>query len=64
MVKSRPSPSEFRRDLDVATELPVATTNSEPAIRFSSPMPWVLAIVLSVAIWMVIGWSVWRLIYG
>jgi hypothetical protein len=64
MVKSRSAPSEFRQDLVATAELPVTTTNSEQAIRFSSPMPWVLAIILSVAIWAVIGWSLWRLIYG
>jgi hypothetical protein len=64
MVKSRSSPSEFRQDVDATVELPVAPARSDQPLRFSSPKPWLLAIVLSVAIWMVIGWLLWRLIYG
>jgi hypothetical protein len=64
MVKSRSSPSEFRQDVDATAELPAATTSPGHAIQFSSPMPWVLAIVLSVAIWAVMGWLLWRFIYG
>jgi hypothetical protein len=64
MVKSRSSPSEFRQDVDAQAELPVTIASSDQPLRFSSPMPWLLAIVLSVAIWMVIGWFVWRVIYG
>jgi hypothetical protein len=65
MVKSRFSPSEFRQDVDAPVELPAATTDpGQQVIQFSSPMPWVLAIVLSVALWAVLGWVIWRFIHG
>jgi hypothetical protein len=64
MAKSRPSPAEFRQDVDARAELPAATTDPGQVIQFSSPMPWVLAIVLSVAIWAVMGWLLWRYIHG
>jgi hypothetical protein len=32
-------------------------------IRYSSPRPWILAIVLSLALWATLGWSAWRLFH-
>jgi hypothetical protein len=54
----------YPQDVDVPAKVPVASSNSGQTMRFSSPMPWILAIVLSLAIWAVIGWSVWRYIHG
>ena len=33
-----------------------------PALKYSSPWPWVLAIVISGAMWVGIGWLIWKLI--
>jgi hypothetical protein len=43
--------------------LSIGTIETSEVIRFSSPMPWVLAIVLSVAIWAVMGWSIWWFVH-
>jgi len=40
----------------------VETFNASKVIHYSSPWPWVLAIVLSVALWALLGWFLWRLI--
>ena len=47
-------------DAEVPPKAPVASTSVGPTMRFSSPMPWVLAILLSVVLWAMIGWSIWR----
>jgi hypothetical protein len=33
-----------------------------PALRYSSPWPWVLALMISCAMWATIGWLVWNFI--
>jgi hypothetical protein len=56
---------KYPHDVDAPSdEQPVVRASSGRAMRFSSPMPWILAIVLSVAIWALIGWSVWRFTHG
>jgi len=35
------------------------TANPNKVIRFSSPWPWILAIVLSLALWAMLGWLIW-----
>jgi hypothetical protein len=32
-----------------------------PPLRYSSPWPWVRAIIISCMLWAGIGWVVWRL---
>ena len=54
----------YPQDVDVPSNVPVASSRAGHTIRFSSPMPWILAIVLSLAIWAAIGWSVWRYMHG
>jgi hypothetical protein len=29
-------------------------------LRYSSPLPWIVAIVLSSALWAMLGWLIWR----
>jgi hypothetical protein len=53
---------KYPHDVDTPSKSPIANTNSGRDIQFSSPMPWVLAIVLSVTIWAAIGWCFWRFI--
>ncbi len=33
-----------------------------PALRYSSPKPWLLAIAISSAMWVGIGWAIWSVI--
>jgi hypothetical protein len=33
-----------------------------PALRYSSPLPWALAIVIGAGLWAGIGWLVWRFV--
>jgi hypothetical protein len=61
-VKSHFSPVSFSADANTRTNLPAASNDSGHAIRFSSQFPWILAIVLSVAIWVVLGVSILQLI--
>jgi hypothetical protein len=45
------------------TNLPVMTAESGRAIiRYSSPTPWGVAIVLSVGLWTILLLSIWRLV--
>jgi len=37
-------------------------TVSGPALRYSSPWPWVLALAISSTMWVGIGWLVWTLV--
>jgi hypothetical protein len=55
---------EIPQALGAPSKLAVTTTSPGHEIRFSSPMPWITAIVLSVAIWAVIGWFFSRLFHG
>jgi hypothetical protein len=62
--KPESSVLESPQAVDAPSKLVVTTTSPGRDIEFSSPMPWVMAIGLSVAIWALIGWSLWRFIYG
>jgi hypothetical protein len=55
---------KFSEDVNAKPKLPGVVTEPSRAIAFSSPMPWLLAIVLSLGIWAVLGWSVWRFVDG
>jgi hypothetical protein len=33
-------------------------------LRYSSPAPWILAIVVSLLLWAIIAWGVWRLFFA
>ena len=44
------------------TTVPAVSPDSGHARRFSFPFPGILAIVLSVAIWVILGVSIWQLI--
>lgn len=33
-----------------------------PVLRFSSPWPWVFALAISCAMWVGIGWVIWKII--
>jgi hypothetical protein len=61
-VKSQFLPDSFSADTNTRTNLPAMSHDSGHAMRFSSPFPWILAIVLSVGIWVVLGVSIWQLI--
>ena len=37
------------------------TANPNKVIRFSSPKPWILATVLSLGLWAMLGWLIWWL---
>jgi hypothetical protein len=41
--------------------LEIETTNPSGLIRYSSPKPWILAIVLSLGLWAMLGWFLWWL---
>lgn len=43
------------------TTVPV-TTEAGLAVRYSSAMPWIAAIVLSVGLWTALGLAIWRLL--
>ena len=43
--------------------LKVETANPNKVIRFSSPKPWILATVLSLGLWAMLGWIIWRLFH-
>jgi hypothetical protein len=64
MTKLGLSRLKLPQDVDAPTELPGGMTGLGRDIAFSSPMPWLLAMALSVAIWVVLGWSVWRFVHG
>jgi hypothetical protein len=36
-----------------------AKTPNGPALRYSSPWPWVLALALSITIWLAAAWLFW-----
>jgi len=40
----------------------VTTVVSSPALRYSSALPWVLALTISSTMWVGIGWLVWTLV--
>jgi hypothetical protein len=61
-VKSHFSPGTFSADTNTRKTVPVVSLDSGQAIRFSFPFPWILAIVLSVGIWVILGVSLWQLI--
>jgi hypothetical protein len=64
MAKLGVSRLKFPEDVDAPLKSPGVVTQPGHAIAFSSPMPWLLAIVLSVAMWAALGWSVWRFVHG
>jgi len=39
-----------------------ASARYGPALKYSSPRPWVLALVVSSAMWAGIGWLVWKFV--
>ncbi len=39
------------------------TVNPNKVIRYSSLKPWILAIVLSLGLWAVLGWFLWWLFH-
>ena len=39
------------------------TVNPNKVIRFSSLKPWILAIVLSLGLWAMLGWFLWWLFH-
>jgi hypothetical protein len=55
---------KYPQDVDAPSKAPVGSTSSDRELRFSSPMPWILAIALSIALWAVIGWLIWRFLHG
>ena len=55
MMKSHFSPA----DTDSRKNVPFAVRGTGRAVRFSSPLPWVLAIMLSGGLWAGLGLSLW-----
>lgn len=41
----------------------VETVNPNRITRYSSPMPWIVAIILSLALWATLGWFLWWLFH-
>jgi hypothetical protein len=63
MVKSYFSPELFSvDDLDIQNDLPATPGDDSRTIRFSPPLPWILAIAVSVGIWAALGISIWRIL--
>jgi len=46
---------------DYSPGQPVEMIGPREGLRYSSPWPWVLATVLSLALWAMFGWYLWRL---
>jgi len=44
-------------------EVEAETVNPNKVIRFSSVKPWILAIVLSLGLWAMLGWFLWWLFH-
>ena len=40
---------------------PVEMIDPGEGLRYSSPWPWILATALSLVLWAMFGWSLWRL---
>ena len=49
-------------DADAPIKVPAVSTSAGRTMRFSSPMPWIVAVVPSLTIWGMIGWMIWRLL--
>jgi hypothetical protein len=45
-----------------SVQLTEASAAYGPALRYSSPWPWVLALTISSGIWVGIGWLIWKLL--
>jgi hypothetical protein len=41
------------------TRVAAADATNRPALRYSSPWPWALALTISVTIWLGAGWLIW-----
>jgi hypothetical protein len=48
---------------DALTNLLAAPADVASSVRFSSLAPWVLAVVLSLGLWAVLGLSIWCLVH-
>ena len=53
----------YPQDVDVPSNVPVASSRAGHTMRFSSPMPWILAIVLSLGLWAMLGVLLWWLLH-
>ena len=62
-----PTSGHSRPHLEAETANPgkveAETVNPNKVIRYSSLKPWILAIVLSVGLWAVLGWFLWWLFH-
>jgi hypothetical protein len=56
-------PESSRRRIEKATNgtTPDIGVGTPPPLRYSSPWPWVRAIIISCMLWACIGWVIWRL---
>jgi hypothetical protein len=51
------------RSTQTATlDAPVSHGTYAPALRYSSPRPWILAVSISSGMWAGIIWTVWRIL--
>jgi hypothetical protein len=57
---SRPATGANEKTYHVAREVTAAV--SSPALRSSSPWPWVIALAISSMMWVGIGWLIWTLV--
>jgi hypothetical protein len=39
-----------------------STRFAAPGLKYSSARPWILALAISIAMWVGIGWLIWKLI--
>jgi hypothetical protein len=57
--------SAFEREMRAALPGDIVVSQHEvpaPALRYSSACPWVLALAISGAMWVGIGWLIWKLV--
>jgi hypothetical protein len=62
-MKSHFSPADSSADTDARKNVSFAVRGTGRAIRFSSSVPWDLAIMLSVGLWAGLGLSLWWFLY-
>jgi hypothetical protein len=58
-MKSHFSPADYSADTDARKNVSFAVRGTGRAVRFSSSLPWLLAIMLSVGLWAGLGLSLW-----
>jgi hypothetical protein len=55
-------PATGAKEKSYSSAREVTTVVSSPALRYSSALPWVLALTIGSTMWVGIGWLVWTLV--